>query len=96
MQVKTMGNLKQLVNDHGMTVNDDGVAQIQPSRPGSVLPVAPPNMELLQAVRELTAAVQAKEPPIVVQSPVPDRPQRWVFTVERNFEGITRIVAEAK
>lgn len=95
MQVKSIGKLKQLVNDHGMAVDEHGVAQMKPAEAPKQLPAPQPNTELLQAVRELTSAVLTKEPPVVVQSAV-ERPQRWVFTVERNFEGITRIIAEAK
>jgi hypothetical protein len=76
MKVANAGQLKQLLDNHGIGVDESGVARVKPAPPVAQLPAPMPNVELLQAIRELTAAVQIKEPPIVVQSPATIEPPR--------------------
>lgn len=101
MKVQNVAALKNVVERHGMTMDEEGVVRSAPKPPApqEVRVVHPPNDGLVAAMKsletalmrdtkdeELTAAIQRLEVAF-------KQPRTTVFTVERNFEGITKITA---
>lgn len=101
MKVANVAALKSVVDSHGMTMDDEGVVRSapKPQPPQEVRVVHPQNDELIASMKsletalmrdtkdeELTAAIQSLESAF-------KQPRTTVFTVERNFEGITKITA---
>lgn len=101
MKVANVAALKGVVERNGMTMDEDGVVRQAPKPPApqEVRVVHPPNDGLIAAMTsledallrdnkdaELTAAIRSLET-------VFKQPRTTVFTVERNFEGITKITA---
>lgn len=105
MNVTDMDELRRLIQAGDMTMDEDGVVDAKPEPPPAPVaaPIAPPrNDELIAAVKSLETAVREdKHDDSQLLSAVQNlektmrAKRRTTFEVSRNFEGITRIVAES-
>lgn len=101
MKVSNLAELRVLVDRNGMTIDEEGAVASKPAPA-----IEKDDTELLNAVRELTAATRAglestvgamielahrPDPEVVKSTPV----RKWIFTVEREYGEMSRIIAEA-
>lgn len=92
MKVRDMNELKRLVQRSGMVAEQPAASQ-KPAEPNL-------NAEILSAIHNLSDTIASAKPaPTVIERAsqiVPIQPAKWVFTIERDEDGLTsRIIAEA-
>ncbi len=93
MKVRDMNELRRLVHRSEMATDNPATAAPQKAAEPNL------NAEILSAIHDLSDAIAgAKTPATVINHPpeVQIQPGKWIFTIERDEDGLTsRIIAEA-